>query len=135
MNKFTGCQVDTFPVPPLWISSLEEIHYLRLIRILRPNHDTNELLLHCYCSAGSLSHVPPYITDSAGNATKNGTKIVEHNDNIREKAKHTRAHTQQGNINHFANMQHIKDSNYNETNLTRKKKGTLSISIKKEIQC
>jgi hypothetical protein len=100
-----GCQVDTFPVPLVWISSLEEIHYLRFVRILCPNHDINELLPHCYCSTGSLSHVPPYITNFAGNATKNCAKIVEHNDNIREKAKNTH---KKRNINHSANMQHIK---------------------------
>ena len=68
---------------------------------------TIESLLHCYCSEASISHVPPYIMNYVGNATKDGTKIMEHNDIITEKAKHT--HTQkQGNINHFANMQHIK---------------------------
>jgi hypothetical protein len=37
----------------------------------------------------SIPHVPPYITNSASNTTKNGTKIVEHNDIITGKAKHT----------------------------------------------
>jgi hypothetical protein len=63
--------------------------------------------LNGYCSAATISYVPSYITDSAGNATKNGTKIVEHNDDKTEKAKHTDKNTQKGNINQFANMQHI----------------------------
>jgi hypothetical protein len=40
-----GCQVYMFPVTLVWISSMEEIHHLRLVRMLCPNHETNELLV------------------------------------------------------------------------------------------
>lgn len=79
-----------------------------------------------YCPAASMSHVPSHITNSAENATKNSTKIVEHN-NIREKAKHT--HKKKGNINHFANMQHIKIPTTTRK-IQHEKKSTPNISIK-----